>query len=316
MGIWMFSVRRIGGLALTGLLVLVSIVDGFFVDSHFITTIDPLIFSTSAPDNTVRELQSKLAAENMPFRTLGLDMFGTKNSSNYYAMFDIPVADGKHNNELQTYDRFKGGRSIENYTRHWFVDGSFVPDGIAANNFLEVAGVRYLVIPAQKGGTTLVENTAALDRAFIVHNAVFVDDDEKAIEMLKDPSFDPSDMVILTGKAENMQAGSEGVSTIRGYEVTKDGFVITAESTDAGYLVLTENIVPYWNATVDGNPVPIQKAYGTFMAVSCPSGQHEIAFTFHSAPYENGKRMTLASLSVLLIGIAVLGYKEVKTRKG
>jgi hypothetical protein len=318
LGTWMFISKRIGTVAIVALLALAAASDGLFVDNKFVTVIDPSTYGGSAPDNTVRELQKLMAASEMPFRVLGT--FSRK-SQNYYAMFGIQTVNGMHNNELQTYEQFKGGKFIENYIRYWIVDNSLNPEGLAQNNFLKVAGVKYIVLPADQGSTQYFENPYAFDRAYVVHEAVSVPSDEEAVEILKDDTFDPAQSVIITGDVSSTGAGSgtgTGRSTesaIESYTALKHGFSVTADLTEPGYVVLTENMVPFWHAAVDGNPVTIHKAYGTFMTVECPAGKHEISFSFRSEPYETGKKLTLASLAFIVISLGFTGISQTVKRK-
>ncbi|MCP4992095.1 MAG: hypothetical protein GY928_40425 [Colwellia sp.] len=53
---------------------------------------------------------------------------------------------------------------------------------------------------------------------------------------------------------------------------------IEAESSEGGYLVLTDVFHPYWSAKVDGNPVEIIPAFHTFRGVKVPGGSHEVEF--------------------------------------
>jgi len=314
MGVWMFLSKKIGGLALVVLLSLVVIIDESFVDSKFITVIDPARYRETAPDQAVRELQAKLAESTMPFRILG--MFSGKNSSNYYAMFGIQAADGMHNNELQTYELFKGGRGIRNFTHRWIEGNKFVSEGLSQNNFLKVAGVKYLVLPTGGGKSQLLENPGALDRAFIVHDCVTVESDTAAVEMLKDISFDPARKVIITGNIEHFRTDSDAVSNVESFSYVKEGISITADFKSPGFLVLAENHVPYWEAKVDGKPVDILKAYGTFMSLWCSEGRHEISFVFRSPPYEKGKKLTVVSFVFVILSLAVYGITEqIKRRK-
>jgi len=313
LGTWMFLSKRISTAAIVVLIALVAAVDGLYMDRRFITVIDPMSYSDSAPDRTVYELQQKMAESRMPFRVLGL--LGRK-SPNYYAMFGIHTADGFHNNELQTYNLFKGGRSVENFTGLWIEGNRLNPEGLSQNNFLKVAGVKYIVLPTSKGETQLFENKYAFDRAFIVHDCVTVKNDAEAIEMLKDISFDPAQKVIITGNVTHSYKDSYQESVIESLTNTKKGVNIIADFRSPGFLVLTENWVPYWKAEIDGKPVTIYRAYGTFMCVECPEGNHEIHFTFRSSPYENGKKLTLASLIFIIVSLTVTGVSyKVKGKK-
>ncbi|MBT4483426.1 MAG: hypothetical protein HOC71_07090, partial [Candidatus Latescibacteria bacterium] len=264
-GIWMFMSKRIGTYALTGLLALVIFVDEALIDSRFITTINPASNPAIAPDQTVAELQKRMD-ESGPFRILGI---ASGKSANYYAMFGLHTADGFHNNELQSYELFRGGRGNENFLLYWVEGGSLNPDNVTKNNFLNIAGVKYLIIAMTDGPTVPLENNAAFDRAFIVHNHVVVSSDSAAVELLKDSSFDPSETVIITGEPGIRfpeSSGLSGESKVESLTYTKDGAVIKAIFHKPGFLVLADNMVPYWHADVDGKPAAIYPAYGTFMA--------------------------------------------------
>ena len=309
-GVWMFLTGRIGALALAVLLALTALIDGSVVDARFITVIDPVTYPATAPDAVVPRLKEKLAADG-PFRTLGLVsvMAGAHQSSNYYAMFGIPVADGAHNNELQSYELFKGGRTCLNFFAGWLGD-NFNPDGIPDNNFLKVAGVKEIVVPGENRRMTLIHNDAAFDRVFIVHDWVTVPDDTAAVALLRDTSFDPARKVILVnepGGPVRHDVESSGSSSVLSLEYTKYGAEISAELAAPGFIVLTDNYVPYWHATLDGKPVELLQAYGTFMALPCNAGRHNLAITYHSPPFETGKRLTLASLGTIFLLMSVSG---------
>jgi len=317
-GIWMYLSGKTGSMGLVVLLSLVTVVDESVVDARFITTIDPAVFSGVAPDRSVRELRERLRPE-APCRTLAfLPSLAGVHQANYYAMFGIQLADGFHNNELKNYELFRGGG--RNFLRYWFDSFTFDRDGLGKNNFLKVAGVRYILVPTRDGGIRIEENDSALGRAFAVHGYVVAENDSTAVKMLADASFDPSKTVILdTGEGVPFDPApdSGAVSKVRGLRYTRDGVVIDAEFGAPGFLVLSENYVPYWRACVDGGPVRIYRAYCTFMAVPCPAGKHEISFVYRSGPYETGKKLTLVSLAFVLVSLIASGVaSKVRREKG
>jgi len=321
MGTWMFLSRKIGILALVSLLTLVVFIDDTIVDSRFITVFDPVRNPGTAPDSSVKEIQEKMK-ESKPFRILG-GILSKTHPANYYAMFGIQTADGSHNNELQTYELFKGGREYRNFLLHWVDNkGSIDIEGFEKNNFLKLAGVKYMVFsPVRRftmeggkdDGTGIFETPASLDRAFIVHNFEMVKNDTLAIEMLKDSAFDPSNTVIIDDMFKiDFPTGGDipGRSFVKSLKYTKDGAVVNAHFHTAGFLVLTDNWVPYWNASVDGDLVNVHRAYGTFMAVECLEGDHEIIFNYNSPPYKAGRILTLSSMIFIFFSLAVLGVSR------
>lgn len=316
-GVWMFLSRRIGSAALIILLALVAIVDEAPVAGRYITTVDPLTFSPLRPDQSVQDLRAKMN-NSSPFRVLG--MLNSIHQSNYYAMFGIQMADGTHNNELQSYELFRGGRISENYLAGW-VDlkkPALDPPGIPLNNFLKVAGVKYILLPTGQGNIEVVENVAALDRAFITHGYVVAKGDTAAVNILKDRAFDPARTAIVNAEPAQKPASpadSTAVSRVESMMYKARGAEITANFASPGLLVLTDNWTPYWKAEVDGKPAPVLKAYGTFMAVAASEGKHRVVFTFNSQPYQTGKTVTLASLGLIVLMLGASGGMDLVRRR-
>lgn len=308
-GSWMFLSRKIGPPALVFLLALITVADEAAVAGRYITTIDPLTFPALSPDRSVRDIRAKMTGED-PFRILG--MINGVHSGNYYAMFGIQSADGFHNNELQTYELFRDGRIGKNFLSGW-VDlekQTLNPAGISSNNFLKVAGVRYILLPAGQGRIELMENPAALGRAFIVHDFVVAKNDTAAVEMLKDAAFDPARTAVVNAEPATKPeepADPAAVSRVQSLSYKAQGTEIAANLAAPGLVVLSDNWVPYWTAEVDGKPAPVLRAYGTFMAVAVPEGGHRVVFTFRSKPYETGKTITLAALGFIFLALAASG---------
>ena len=316
LGLWMFISQKIGISALVVLIGLIVFVDETIIDSRFIKVLDPSTHTAIAPGSEVSEIKGKMAGQQ-PFRILGLLMSMTKmRSPNYYAMFGIQAADGHHNNELQSYELFTGGRSMPNFLSLWLDNNAFNPEKIIDNNFLKVAGVKYIPLPTNSG-IELLENPAGLDRARIVYGSIVEPNDTLAVEMLKDSSFDPAEIVIIDKgneiPAQKPETGAD-LARVDNFTYTQSGIEIQAQSAKPGYLVLSENFVPYWKAYVDKQPVDISKAYGTFMAIPIPEGSHEIIFEFRSGPYATGKKLTYAGLLIVVVAIAVPGVQYMAGR--
>ncbi|MBN1426770.1 MAG: YfhO family protein [Anaerolineae bacterium] len=70
----------------------------------------------------------------------------------------------------------------------------------------------------------------------------------------------------------------EGQATITLDEPNRVG--VTVEADSSTMLVLADTFYPGWQATVDGAPVPIQRANGAFRAVDVPAGRHEVVFEY------------------------------------
>ncbi len=311
-GIWLFLGRKITPAALIVLLALVTVVDQTVVDARFITTVDPDTYEGTAPDETIPRLQEEMAADG-PFRILGIfaQMARIHHNVNYYAIFGVQAADGNHNNELQSYELYRGGSNCRNFLLHWIDDSFNVdPDGMGRNNFLRAAGVRYVVFPdMQSGRPRLIENPHALDRAFVVHDWRKVPSDTAAVELMRDADFDAAKTALLTvddagGPSTPPVTAPPEPASGADFEYTKAGMIVTADLDAAGLVVVSENMTPHWRAFVDGSETPIYRAYGAFMAVGCPAGEHTIEFRFRSKPYRTGKMLSLSAFAFVFVSAA------------
>ncbi|NOZ87689.1 MAG: YfhO family protein [Deltaproteobacteria bacterium] len=69
----------------------------------------------------------------------------------------------------------------------------------------------------------------------------------------------------------------------------------------AGYLVLSRIYHPGWHALIDGEQVPLLKAYGFLQAVYVPKGNHKVLMEFSSFPFELGAIVSITWLLVLAL---------------
>ena len=108
------------------------------------------------------------------------------------------------------------------------------------------------------GDVKIYQNVTVLPRAFIVHQARAVASEEQALDLMRDPSFDPSREVLLTQAQVGATAPATRASSARIMSYTPEQVRIEARLDSPGYLVLTETYYPGWQAEVDGAPVSIE----------------------------------------------------------
>jgi len=145
------------------------------------------------------------------------------------------------------------------------------------------------------GDVKIYQNLAVLPRAFIVHQARAVASKEQALDLVRDPSFDPSREVLLTQAQVGATAPAAGASSARIVSYAPEQVRIEASLDSPGYLVLTDAYYLGWQAEVDGAPVSIEPADLYFRAVHLSPGEHEIAFSYTPPSARTGLGLSLAA---------------------
>lgn len=154
------------------------------------------------------------------------------------------------------------------------------------------------------------ENRSVLPRAFMVHSAEIVDD-EQALAKLEQPDFRPDQVVLLSdGQAMVEQNGIKKASikdqiTIVSYN--SEHIEVNVNTPSAGYLVLTDSWYPGWEAIVDGQDVPIHRADYIFRAVKLEPGEHMIVFEYQPRSFAIGAIISGLSL-ILCVLLVIFSY--------
>lgn len=292
---------RVGHLPRWGLLAglgLLLVVDLWRVDAAFIQVADPA--RVRRPDPNVQVLAERLQREP-PFR---LWKIGDTQDVGP-AVFGIELAGGHHPNDLARYRELigqVGGGQAENL---------FNP------NVAHLLNVKYVLWPTLAQGGELQgfprvsESRLAdgrvyetlyafpgLERARLVGAAEVVPD-ERAVARILEEDFDPATTAILAEPPPLALPGGpvEGEVTWEAREPNRQRLRVTA-SRDA-LLVLADNWFPAWEATVDGEPAPVLRAYHTLRAVPVPAGDHVVALEYRSSVVRAGLLLSLGAMALL-----------------
>jgi len=180
---------------------------------------------------------------------------------------------------------------------------------------LDLLGVKYVLTPRtlteerfrpvfSDRGLHVYENTQALPRAYAVTRWRALPDEETVLAALTQPDFDPRREVLLLGDWErgnrkSQIANRKSQIAVQPFEVTfPSPNQVTAWGSVAqdSLLVLSEAYYPGWQAFVDGQPQPIQRANYSFQAVPLPPGRHEVRFVYHPTSFRAGLFASLVTL--------------------
>jgi hypothetical protein len=166
----------------------------------------------------------------------------------------------------------------------------------------------------------IFENHAVLPRAFVVHDARWLPDDEagteSALAHMRAPDFDPAQTIILhtsdparLALAEDERSGmTTGQSAAHITHYTAQQVGISVEAAADGWLLLADAYYPGWQASVDGAPAPVLRADVMFRAVAVPPGSSIVVLEYRPAwlPWLIPAGLGVWGLLVLILGAAWL----------
>ncbi len=190
---------------------------------------------------------------------------------------------------------------------------------------------RYRLV--HSGDVKIYENLDVLPRAFVVHRAEVIPDDDRAIARLRDPAFDPAQTVVLADedsqRIEQIEQNERsfslpGLLPQRGpteemasadiVRYAPEEVVVDATTDAPGYLLLTDAFYPGWQVTVDGQPAEILRADVLFRAVWLEPGTHRVEFRYRPASVRWGGWVSGATLLLLVFGALVASFPSRKSR--
>lgn len=241
---------------------------------------------------------------------------GHGSQDNYLSVHGFRSVLGYQGNELHRYDELLGGK---NTWRNLF-----------NQNVWRLLAVKYLVteqpvdhpalarvgegpVPSYQGPQVYVYRYQGhAPYAMVVAGALKLRD-EQVVPTLIDSRFDPRRLLLVP---EDSPVGDSSITAmpesvpvaVRATELRPGAFRFELETPapGAGYLFVSENYYPAWQARVDGQPAPVVRAQMSLMAVPLPQGTRVVELKFRSSTYALGRAITLATL-VLVFGAIVYG---------
>jgi len=150
---------------------------------------------------------------------------------------------------------------------------------------------------------TLYRNPTVLPRAYVVHQAEVIKDEEGILRRLTSTDFDPRESVILEeeppGPLDEELSPSDSSARILDYQPSS--VVVEVEMTGRGFLVLGDQFYPDWKAFVDGREERIYQADYVFRAVYLPSGRHRVEFVFTAQLFKMWLVVSIFTFGVIMV---------------
>src|SRR5262249_38270575 len=131
----------------------------------------------------------------------------------------------------------------------------------------------------EQDGVRIFENPRALPRAFLVQRADVVAPDA-VLERMVALGADLATTAVLEAPPPIDLPGGTPSGEARLADYSANRVDVVTRNPSPALLVLTDQDYPGWQAEVDGQPSPIQRADFLFRAVAVPAGEHRVVFRF------------------------------------
>lgn len=167
----------------------------------------------------------------------------------------------------------------------------------------------YHNIAASPAGALLTRYRADLPRVRLATRGVNVASPEKALAKIPQ-LVDPRRTALVEGKSQtkvvHFSPGTAAVARDTGDKLT----ITTKAKKGRGLLIVADQYLPGWRATVNGQPSPIYRAYGFMRAVLVPKGKAVVRMTYHPPGLLAGMVITFATAGLCLMLLLVGGRRR------
>lgn len=279
-------------------------------------------FAKAAPD------ESALGGRVLGFRAKGQDaVYGTPEENDPFEK----AADEWVENLLANSQEVWGLRGSQAYLSTWTTSmdklwKAFNKVETFQGALPDVVGVKALFLPVAltaphyrqvsfERGNYLLVNDSSLGEAWPAREArTFTGQDEILAALLANPSgVKKGGEVWLENveiRAARRNLPSPTAVGAMGFSRNSTQASYQGNFAGTGWLVWNEAFTPGWKAWLDGKPLPIQRAFGFFMAVPVGSGGvHRVDFRYEPIGFRLGLFVTLVFLGLGMAGVGLLGTR-------
>ncbi len=154
-------------------------------------------------------------------------------------------------------------------------------------------------------------NMNCLPRAYPVREVIMVEDEFDIRQRLFLREADPSVIgMMLPDDYDGLDLTSFAEGDVKTIEAGEDRVVLEADMDGEGFVVLTDQIYPGWEAYLDGSRIKIHRINGIMRGVRVPPGKHRIEFFYATRGIRFSLWLCLAFWISALLLMAWLVFRE------
>jgi hypothetical protein len=137
-------------------------------------------------------------------------------------------------------------------------------------------------------------------RAWVVHAAEVIPDEEEALTRLSTDEFDLRRAAVVAEPLDIPLSGATHNSTARVTEFAPDQVTVEVDAAEAGLLVLSEVYYPGWRASLDDQPACLIRTDALLRGIPVPEGHHTIRVWYAPAAAHLGLVISALALAVVI----------------
>jgi uncharacterized membrane protein YfhO len=201
------------------------------------------------------------------------------------------------------------------------IDEAFFSGSAGLNNgVLSMLNIRYLtlqqpiplpgyqtVFQSERG--TVIENQRVLPKAFFVDSVAVLESQTEVLESIK-ADFAPSETAFIAEEL-SIQTLPDSSATVKITEYNANQIKAEVTRSTPGFLVLGEIwYPPGWNATLNGEEIPVVRTNYVLRGFEIPAGNHVLEMKMEPVWYSAGRWISIFGFLILAgLGIfAVVGF--------
>ena len=185
---------------------------------------------------------------------------------------------------------------------------------------LDLLDVRYLIIhvgqaaamgmpvrsPGMLLGHVVLENVERRPRAFVAYRWRHGLSDDQILDQLFVPNRAQLDLgaVRLSGPGDDAQAGDDSPTPCAIERPFPERVVLHCRASRPGQVVLLDEWMDGWTATVDATAVPVERADALFRSVPVAAGEHRVEMYYRTPGLRQGMLVSLGG-TILFLAMAL-----------
>lgn len=217
-----------------------------------------------------------------------------------------------HGNQLASHDKLAGNKGNLR--------------GLVFQTVQDLLNAKYIVsrqqLPPQRfkevanyGNLRIFENLTALPRACAIYNYTVMPNEDQIVSTLYDTTFDYRNRLLLESQPSGISVNTADTTKYaltpgRVYDIANSSFKVDIEMARDGFLFLSENFYPAWNAYENGQLLTTLKADVAFRAIPLKQGKHTIFCKFENKTFNATFALSKITLILLVLTIIGLWVKE------